>query len=130
MSDGPCQGMGRLTRAVSVDASWSFNVNEYSVYFQLHHDSSGQVIIVTLGSIPEKSWDRSKGGTLLIFFSAWNCPIVLVASLVSSAHVDHLFVLFQPFPLLPSSLLKSALARVATRVTSEENDLCALEGQN
>lgn len=128
--DGPFQGMGRLTWAVFMDASWRFNVNESSVYFQLHHDSSGCVIIVTLGSIPEKSWERSKGGTLLTFLSIWDCPAVLVASLVSRAHVDHLFVLFLPFPLLTSSLLKPALARVTARVTSEENDLCTLYGQN
>lgn len=128
--DGPLQGMGRLTRTVFVDDSWRFNVNEYSVYFQLPHDSSGHVIIVTLGSIPEKSWERSKGGTLLTFLSIWDCLTVLVASLVSRAHVDLLFVLFLHFSLLTSSLLKPALARVAAQVTSEENDLCTLYGQN
>lgn len=103
-----------------MDASGRFNVNEYSVCFQLHHDCSGCVIIVTLGSIPEESWETSKGGTQLTFLSIWDCPAVLVASLVSRAHVDHLFVLFLPFPLLTSSLLKPALARVAAWVTSEE----------
>lgn len=75
-----------------MDTSQSFDVDEYSVYFQLHHDSSGQVITVTLGSVTEKPRERSKGGTLLFFLSTWNCRIVLVASLVLSAYIDHLFI--------------------------------------
>lgn len=69
IADGPFQGMGRLMRAVSVDTSQSFDIDEYSVYFQLHHDSLGQVITVTLESITEKPQKRSQGGTLLIFLS-------------------------------------------------------------
>lgn len=70
--------------------SQSFNLDWYSVYFQLHNDSSGQVITVT----PEKSWERSRGGTLLIFLSGtspldsglplWQVPKLATSPVFSS----------------------------------------------
>lgn len=126
----PSRGMRRLKGTVVVDVSESFNVDEYSAYFQLHHDSSGQVIVSQNHPCDPwmyywMSWERCKDSTLVIFLSTLYRSIVLLTFLVSRARVGHLFV--SAFFFLPSSLPKSALARVGTWIlTSEENDLCIL----
>ena len=105
------------------------NVHEYSVCFRLHLDSSGQVINVTLGSIPQKSQERSEGGTLPSFFQSDIILLSLGPPCIECLYTDLLFILFLHFP-ISFSLPKSALAEVATQITSEEDGVCALGVQN
>ena len=106
LTDGPVQGMGRLTGAMSMDGSLRI-LMWMSVQCVLSSVvSSGQVTTVTLGSAPKKSQEGSKEGTLLIFLLTDIVPLPLWP--------HRPLCILSPFPLSLFSLSKSAPAKVAT----------------
>lgn len=86
------------------------------------HGSTGQVITLTLESLPEKSRERWNGA--LLSFSLLISPPCPCGFPVSSACTS---LLCSCLFLLSLSLLpKSALAKVATQITSAESGSCAV----